>query len=486
MLGPSLVSSVPTSSSSPLAMVLGALVAVVLLVVALGLAALVVSFVARRWLARAASRTAPAAPTSSDGAPAAHPPVPVLVSARSVDLEAAVEERAQLDPTGLLLVAQPDDVLPSPAQLLEAARELGRPDIGYVTFTDDDTDGSRVRAARRLVLGAPGPVALRTEALLDVGGWDGSAVLPETELSARMLRLGWNGRSLGAAPDSACDPQARERQVAWAVVRRHPGMLLPGRRHADNELSSRERLVLLATVAAALTAAPTPAERAWLAARLRPGAGGLRLPGAIPAAGVAVAVAAAGGLVAVIGATWSSHPPADSAAASAAGALTPATSESTSLVGEHLQPLTRPALSRSADRADAARTTRRAAAAQRRATTQRHAAAQRRTTARGHATTPHRTAAKPVARAGGVGRTVLSRVRSVTHRVTTSLPRTRTSAAPRTPAPTAVRPAPAPRPAKPAPRPSRPAAKPVKSAEPAKPVKATDPAGPGRSAGRGR
>ena len=336
MLAPQLVSPLATSSPSLLTLVLAVLLVVVVVAV-LGLVAL--AAVSRRWLRREAARSG-ATSTSPDQPSDPADAVPTLVRAHEpADLADAVAAQVQRDPAGLLLVARAEDVLPSERQLQEAARVLDRPDTGFVTFTDDDTPESRVRRDHRLVLAAPGPVAVRAEAVADVGGWDGDVLLPESELSARMLRSGWYGASLGAVPDSTCDVRARERQVAWAVVRRHPGLLVPGPRHAGNELSARERLVLLATAAAALTTAPTAAERAWVRGRsrdLRPRARGLRLPGVIPAVGVALTVVAAAALVAVMGAAPT--PPGDGAAASSSGsAAEPVPSGATYLVGQRLQ-----------------------------------------------------------------------------------------------------------------------------------------------------
>ena len=475
MPAPQLVSPLAASSPSPLTLVLVVLLSLVVLAL-LGTVALVA--VSRRWLRREAARSG-ATRTSPDQPSDPADAVPTLVRAHDpADLADAVAAQVQRDPAGLLLVARSEDVLPSERQLQEAVRVLDRPDTGFVTFTDDDTPESRVRSEHRLVLAAPGPVAVRAEAVTDVGGWDGGVVLPESELSARMLRSGWYGASLGAVPDSTCDVRARERQVAWAVVRRHPGLLVPGPRHAGNELSARERLVLLTTAAAALTTAPTPAERAWVLDRsrdLRPRARGLRLPGVIPAVGVALTVVAAAALVAVMGAASTSPAPGDGAGTSARGALAPVSSGATYLVGQRLQ----------------ARTETVAATTKSKSKTKTRAGTGARTAARHH-TARHRAAQRRAAqrraaRAHTSRRATVQSGRAVAHRSTVTRARVPASAAKPTRAPV-VRHAATP-PARPAtvrptptrPTPTRPsssgghAGRPTRKAQPAEPVKATEP-----------
>jgi len=432
--------------------------------------------VSRHWLRREDARSGVSgAAHGAAGTPGAVGTVPTLVSAHAaVDLADAVAAEVQRDPTGVLLVVRAEDVLPSERQLQEAARVLDLPDTGFVTFTDDDTPETRVRRDRRLDLAAPGPVAVRAEAVADVGGWDGDAVLPETELSARMLRRGWYGGSLGAVPDSTCDARARERQVAWAVVRRHPGLLVPGPRHAGNELSARERLVLLATTAAALTAAPTPAERAWALDRarsLRPRARGLRLPGVIPAVGIALTVVAAAALVAVVGA--SPTPPVPGAASAARGSAEPVSSGATYLLGQHLQ--ARTVAVAVPTRAGASRT-----AGHRRAA--RHHAARhhgaRHQAARHHAV--ERATPRRPARTHAVRRPAARPARTVVHRPRVTRARVPASVATRAPVVRQTVTPPA-RPAKVHPAPTRPAhsgghaGRPPRKAQPAEPVKATEP-----------
>ncbi|MCW2819526.1 MAG: hypothetical protein JWR42_2313, partial [Marmoricola sp.] len=143
-----------------------------------------------------------------------------------------------------LLVARHDDVMPSSAQLDGAAVALEDPDTGFVTFADDDTAAARVRADRGLVVAAPGPIAVRADAVLDAGGWPEGERLPETDLGARMVGLGWRGAALGVAPGAVCDSRARERQVAWHLVRRHRGLLVARRRRAGADLGPAERSAL--------------------------------------------------------------------------------------------------------------------------------------------------------------------------------------------------------------------------------------------------
>ncbi|MCW2867415.1 MAG: hypothetical protein JWR20_1603, partial [Marmoricola sp.] len=258
-----------------------------------------------------------------------------------------------------------------------------------------------------------------------------------------------------------------ERQVAWAVARRHPGLLVPGPRHAGNELSARERLVLLATTTTALTAAPTPAERAWAldqARHLRPRTRGLRLPGVVPAVGVALTVVATAALVAVLGPAPTPPAPGDRAGTSAArGLLEPVASNATYLAGQHLQ--TRAVVVPTTAGNGVPR-----AAAHRRAT-QHHVTRQQ--------AARHRAVASPVARAHASRRPAPRPARTVLHRLVTRarIPATVTKRAPvvrqvvTPPArPATVRPAPA----------HGHAGRPSTKAQPAEPVRATGSGGADR------
>ena len=183
--------------------------------------------------------------------------------------------RQQTDPRAELIGVVDSDYQIDPGFLRRCAPAFADPGVGFIQAPQDYRDWQHASYYRRLyysykyffAVSQPsrnerdgaifaGTMGLiRRAALNQLGGWDEWCITEDAELSLRLLRAGWNGLHIDQTWGRGIMPLTFEalkgQRYRWCfggiqILRMHGRSMIPGRRSAENRLSTAQRWAYLA------------------------------------------------------------------------------------------------------------------------------------------------------------------------------------------------------------------------------------------------